>query len=176
MSGASVRGAQRVGLLEDLGDVERLAVHWLRSWGRDPVGQGQLSAALGRGLGADRARNAQAVFDDMMEVSRQYGRRALCRHGCNCQCLGADEAVFATLVEAAATGAQEDATLLAALIVRPDMAMCLAGLAAEFGVVLAALTRRVAQKAPVKDTPNAMRPRQPDLAASLCRPQSATVH
>ena len=41
MSGAMTRGAQRVGLLEDLSsDVERLAVRWLRHWERDPGGAG----------------------------------------------------------------------------------------------------------------------------------------
>ncbi len=176
MSGVTERGAQRVGVLDDLGDVERLAVRWLRSWRRDPVGQGQLNATLSMGLGADRARNTQAVFDDLMEVSRQYGRRPLCRHGCNCQCLGADEAVFATLVETAAAGEQEDATLLASLIVRPDMAMCFAGLAAEFGVVLAALSRSMAQKSARKAHLGAIQKAQPDPGGKIRRPQYATIH
>lgn len=146
MSGALHRGGQRVGLLDDLGDVERLAVHWLRSWGRDPVGVAHLEASLAVGLGPSHARNIKDVFQDMMEVGRLYGRRALCRHGRQCRCLGADEAVFAHLVQAGADGAQEDAALLAALVVRPDMAMCFAGLAAEFGMAL----RKTAQSAPTR--------------------------
>lgn len=155
---AGHRGAQRVGLIEDLGDVERLAVHWLRSWGRDPVGQAHLESSLSVGLGPDQARNIKGVFEDLMEVGRHYGRRALCRHGRNCSCLGADEAVFAHLVEAGANGEQEDAALLAALVVRPDMAMCFAGLAAEFGMAL----NKVVRTAPAR----------PRLPVSV----SATVH
>ena len=158
MSAAHARGAERVGWLEDLGDIERLAVRWLRAFGRDPDGQAHLDAALTVGLGPDQARNIKAVFEDMMHVGRQYGRRALCRHGCHCRCLGADEAVFAHLIEAGANGAQEDAALLASLVVRPDMAMCFAGLATEFGMALT----KVARAAPV-------RPRE-------TTPLSTTVH
>lgn len=158
MSGAPHRGGQRVGLLEDLGDVERLAVRWLRSWGRDPVGIAHLETTLTVGLGPDQARNIKGVFEDLMEVGRQYGRRALCRHGCHCRCLGADEAVFAHLIEAGASGDQEDAALLASLVVRPDMAMCFAGLAAEFGMAL----HKVARAAPARP--------------QISTPVSATVH
>ena len=35
------------------------------------------------------------VFADLMQVGHQFGRRPLCRHGLYCNCLGADEAVFA---------------------------------------------------------------------------------
>ncbi|MEC8575938.1 MAG: hypothetical protein VXZ09_20120, partial [Pseudomonadota bacterium] len=86
------------------------------------------------------------------------GRRALCRHGCHCRCLGADEAVFAHLIEAGANGDQEDAALLASLVVRPDMAMCFAGLAAEFGMALNKVVRAV--------------PARPQVST----PVSATVH
>lgn len=140
------RGAQRVGLIEDLDRVERLAVRWLRHWGRDPEGQAALENALGMALGVDRARSVSGVFADLMEVGHQFGRRPLCRHGLFCQCLGADEAVFAHLIEAASSGETEEAALLASLIVRPDMAMCYAGLATEFGLAMAAMIRATPQK------------------------------
>ncbi|MFY0617156.1 hypothetical protein [Shimia sp.] len=141
MNAAATAGAQRVGWLGDLDDVQRLAVRWLRHWERDPKQQAELHSLLASGLGVERARNAVAVFGDLMEIGGQYGRRQLCRHGCSCRCLGADEAVFAHMVSAAANGETEDAALLAALVVRPDMAMCFAGLAAEFGMALAAASR-----------------------------------
>ncbi|WP_209098663.1 hypothetical protein [Shimia sp. R10_1] len=138
-----MRGAQRVGLLGDLDDVERLAVRWLRHWDRDPEGQAALVTSLGMALGQDRARNVSGVFADLMEIGQQFGRRQLCRHGLYCDCLGADEAVFAHIVEAASNGETEDAAMLASLIVRPDMALCFSGLAAEFGIALAAFARSV---------------------------------
>lgn len=157
MSAAISRGAQRVGLLEDLDDVERLAVRWLRHWQRDPEGQAALERTLGMALGQERARNVSGVFADLMEIGEKYCRRQLCRHGLYCNCLGADEAVFAHLVEAAANGETEDAALLAALIVRPDMALCFSGLAAEFGIALAAFARAVPKH---KSRPSTIRPSQ----------------
>lgn len=156
-----MRGAQRVGLLEDLGDVERLAVRWLRHWERDPEGQAALENTLGMALGVERARNVSGVFADLMEVGHQFGRRQLCRHGLYCQCLGADEAVFAHIIEAASNGETEDAAMLAALIVRPDMALCFSGLAAEFGIALAAFARAVPKP---KKRPAAVRPSAQQLA------------
>ncbi|MBO9398907.1 hypothetical protein J7399_15845 [Shimia sp. R9_1] len=164
------RGAQRVGLLEDLNDVERLAVRWLRHWERDPEGQAALQNSLGMALGPERARNVSGVFADLMQVGHQFGRRPLCRHGLYCNCLGADEAVFAHLIEAASNGENEDAALLASLIVRPDMALCFSGLAAEFGIALAAFTRAVPKpkRRPV--------PKRPSLKAETQAAASHTLH
>ena len=67
MSGAMARGAQRVGLLEDLSSVERLAVRWLRHWERDPEGQAALESSLSMVLGVDRARSVRGVFADLMQ-------------------------------------------------------------------------------------------------------------
>lgn len=134
-------GAQRVGLLTDLGSLEQLAVQCLRQWDRTPATQLRLTAQLAMKLGAGRGRNTQSVLNDLMEVGARYGRRPLSRHHQLCDCLGADEAIFACLIDTAANGDQEDAALLAALIIRPDMASCFAGLAAEFGLALAAILR-----------------------------------
>ncbi|CUH52258.1 hypothetical protein [Shimia marina] len=154
-------GAQRVGWIDDLGHVERFAVRWLRHWERDPSGQAQLQEALATGFGEARARNVTAVFADLMELAHVYGRRKLCRHACHCQCLGADEAIFAHLVETAANGDAEDAAMLAALMVRPDMAMCFAGLAAEFGMAMAALARSLPARPSRPSAQNASRSDSP---------------
>ena len=47
-----------------------------------------------------------------------------------------DECVFARFVALAAEGAREDAVLMAALLVRADLALCLAGLAESIGLGL----------------------------------------
>ena len=58
------------------------------------------------------------------------------RHGTDCPCLGADEACFARVVADASEGAREDAMLVAALMVRPDMAPAAVHLAEALGLAL----------------------------------------
>ena len=58
-------------------------------------------------------------------------------HHVDCTCLGADEACLAAYVDAAASGADEDAALAASLILRPDMSIVLVPMAAEVGRMLA---------------------------------------
>ena len=51
-------------------------------------------------------------------------------------CAGSDECIFARFVALAAEGAREEAVLMAALIVRADVALALAALAEEVGLGL----------------------------------------
>ena len=72
---------------------------------------------------------------------KRFGRRPLLRHQIGCACVGADEACFAGLVAAASEGRHEDALMIAVLVVRPDVAPLLVGLAETLGHAL----RRVAR-------------------------------
>ena len=65
-----------------------------------------------------------------------HARRPLMRHAPGCPCAGADECVFARFVALAAEGAREDAILIAALIVRTDIALTLAIRAETVGLRL----------------------------------------
>lgn len=142
------RGARTVGSLADTSPLEQLAVICLRYWARDPVSQACLLARLADGLGAARGRSTLEVMNEMMEVVGRYGRRPFIRHGKSCDCLGADEAVFAGLIEAGVSGDPEDAVLFAGLIVRADMARPLAGLATEFAIALSGILRASSRSAP----------------------------
>ncbi|WP_270732357.1 hypothetical protein [Shimia sp. Alg240-R146] len=141
-------GARRVGWLADLPAAERMAVRCLRAIGRDAASDTQLTADLALALGPARGHSTKAVLNELMQVAQYYGRRPLCRHADTCDCLDADEAVFAALVGYALNSAQEDATLMASLLVRPDMAQCFAGLATEFGLAMDAMTRTAAPFVP----------------------------
>jgi hypothetical protein len=55
-------------------------------------------------------------------------------HDIACPCVGGDEYALARFVALAAEGDREDAVLLAALLVRADVALCLAPLAEEVGL------------------------------------------
>ncbi|TCL00625.1 hypothetical protein BXY66_3272 [Shimia isoporae] len=141
-------GARRVGWLSDLAPAERMAVRCLRACGRPAGADDQLNADLAMRLGPARGRVTREVLDELMHCARAYGRRPLCRHACNCDCLGADEAVFAALVGHAVHGELEETAQLSSLIVRPDMARNFAGLITEFGFAMDVMTRNAAAQIP----------------------------
>lgn len=100
-------------------------MHCLRLWSDAVEGR----AALPEG-------HSTELLRQICGLCASYGRRPLMRHGLGCACLGADEACFAHMVAAAATGAREDALMLAALIVRPDLAPALVALSEQLGLAL----------------------------------------
>ncbi|WP_425045162.1 hypothetical protein [Primorskyibacter sp. S87] len=125
MNGTDIaRGGRTVGHVGDLSPVEIEAVRALRGWDQ-------------RGSDDEPERSAgEACLSQICQACMSHGRRPFVRHGVTCACLGADEACFAAMVHSASMGDREDATLFAALLVRPDMAPYLAGLAEQFGLAL----------------------------------------
>ena len=71
-----------------------------------------------------------------MERRQCPERRPRLGHAPDCPCAGGDECVFARFVALAAEGAREEAILMAALIVRADLALGLTALAEEIGLGL----------------------------------------
>ena len=130
------RGAAPVGFIEDLNAVEAGAVHFLRLWSDGPDAQARIRRDFITVLGAEHGQRALDAFQALFEICARHGRRPLMRHDVACRCLGADESCFATVLGYASEGAREDAMLLAASFVRPDMAGALAGLAEEVGLAL----------------------------------------
>ncbi|UYV39600.1 hypothetical protein N4R57_16605 [Rhodobacteraceae bacterium D3-12] len=137
-----IRGGAPVGLLAELGPVEAYAVQCLRYWYSGPQERNRVSAELQDFLGADLGQQAVEALQQICELCARHGRRPLMRHQIACKCLGADEACFANFIAAAAEGAREDAMLLASLIVRPDFASSLAGLAQQLGIALRQIATR----------------------------------
>ena len=118
------RGGLPVGHLDDLEPLEASVVAALRLWqpGDETAGVG-----VARAMG------------DLLGLCQHYGCRPLMRHSAGCPCLGADEACLARLVCMATRGEDNDAMLIASLIVRPDVAGGLTRLAQTLGVELGAL-------------------------------------
>src|SRR6185436_12085878 len=94
-------------------------------------------------------RSADLVVEELGELLRLvagHARRPLLGHAPECPCAGGDECVFARFVALAAEGAREEATLMAALLVRPDVALCLAGRAEMVGLgLMRQMTPRMVQ-------------------------------
>lgn len=137
------RGGAPVGYVHELGPVEAGAVLYLRLWCDGPEAQAQVWNDFASGLGPASGRRALKSFETLCDLCVQHGRRPLMHHHVTCKCLGADESCFANFIGYAAEGEREDALLIATTIVRPDMALCLVGVAQEFGLAL----KRMALKA-----------------------------
>ena len=136
MSDAQKRGGAPVGYLSELDAVEATAVLCLRSWSNNSEVRSQVLGEISNALGPTEGTRILQAFDDICSLCARYGRRPLMRHTPQCKCLGADEACFANFIGAASDGDQEDAMLIASMIVRADMAPSLAGLAETFGLAL----------------------------------------
>ncbi|MCA0871215.1 hypothetical protein LCL97_10270 [Seohaeicola saemankumensis] len=132
----SQRGGAAVGQLRHLDPVEAGAVLYLRLWSDGPAGQDNARSDFDIGLGADAGQTAFSALEQICGLCVRYGRRPLIRHHLSCSCVGADESCFANMVAAASQGDREDAIMMAALIVRADLAPCLAGLAESLGLAL----------------------------------------
>jgi hypothetical protein len=131
---ASPTGGAPVGHLEALPPLEGLTVRALRRW--CDSGPRALAEDLGWALGEDHGERAARDFDALCRHCLAGGRRSLMRHALACPCLGADEAAFARLVQTATEGEREDALMLACVMVRPDLAPALVGLAQAAGLSL----------------------------------------
>ncbi len=145
------RGGASVGRLADLDPVEAGAVLCLRLWCDGPAARTQVRGDFAKVLGPEVARRALNSFEELCDLCVSHGRRPLIRHHLTCQCLGADEACFATFIAAATEGARDDAILIATILVRADIAFCLIDHAQAFGLAL----KRMALKATLPVPPPA---------------------
>lgn len=134
MSPEERRGGAPVGYLHEFDAPDAQAICLLRHWCTDG------EAGLHQYLSGGSTKFKTAVLTDAMSqigsVLAQHGRRPFMRHDAQCQCVGGDEACFATMINAAAEGAREDAMMLACLMVRADFSPVLVGLAEQLGLAL----------------------------------------
>lgn len=130
------RGGAPVGYLQDLEPVEASAVIYMRMWFDGPTSQSLVWNDFATALGSQGGRRALREFEQLCGLCAKHGRRPLIRHGVECKCLGGDEASFANIIGFATDGAREDAFLMAANLVRPDMAAAVVALAETFGATL----------------------------------------
>jgi hypothetical protein len=115
---------------------QALMVRYLRDWCDSADGQIRVWSDLATRLGPARGQAALKAFEDMVAILLAFGRRPLVRHQANCTCVGSDEAVVALMVSTAASGAEEEAMMIGALLVRADMIRPLVDAAMRRGVIL----------------------------------------
>lgn len=144
------RGGAPVGFISELDPLEAGAVMYLRLWCSGPEYQSKVRDEFFSLLGPRLGHRALQSLDQLCDLCAREGRRPLMRHNVSCKCLGADESCFANFVAAAAQGENEDAIMIATLLVRPDLAPCLMALATQFGL---ALTRMSVGHSPISNSP-----------------------
>lgn len=121
------RGGAPVGYLKELPALEAAAVIYLRLWCSGPETQAQVWNDFAVQFGGREGSQKLKAFERLMSSITDTARRPVMRHHVECACLGADEAVFANLIGAAANeDTIDDAALFAALLVRPGMATTIA--------------------------------------------------
>ncbi|ALI56238.1 hypothetical protein [Celeribacter marinus] len=81
------------------------------------------------------------VSGQLLSLFHSHGRRPLLSHSKSCNCVGADEAVFVQFVRLAADGQREDATLMALLMIRAQVAPIAVSLAEQLGLLVRMLAR-----------------------------------
>ncbi|WP_291729554.1 hypothetical protein [Leisingera sp. F5] len=154
---SSPRGGVTVGTLSELPPLEAGAVIYLRHWFSGAETRDQMRRDFEVNFGPEMATAAFEAFGYLCNFCAAHGRRPLVRHGMTCKCLGADENCFANLLACAAEGQQDDAHILASLIVTPRKASELTQLASDCGLLMQQI----------------MAPRPPLQPA---RPATATLH
>jgi len=145
----SFRGGSAVGQIRDLGPVEAGAVLYLRLWCEGSGSRDRLCADFHTSLGAEVGQQAVRSIDEICDMLLRYGRRPLLRHHLACTCVGADEACFANFIAAASEGDREDAALIATLLVRADLALCLLKQAETVGLALKQMALQAARHGPL---------------------------
>lgn len=130
------RGGAPVGRLDELPPLERRVISCLRRWCEGPGGPEAVRRDLVARHGPAIGDRIASDFGELLIVTARHARRPLLGHAPECPCAGGDECVFARFVALAAEGAREEAVLIAALMVRADLALPLAALAEGIGLGL----------------------------------------
>lgn len=127
------RGASPVGRVDLLPDPEGWWVRCLRLWCDGDEAQAILRGQLEARFGAERAHDVFVRFTDLMALIFHHSRRPLMHHAPGCDCVGADEAVFALFCSQAVND-REEAMMIACLLLRADVAPLAVSLAQTLGL------------------------------------------
>lgn len=129
-------GAAPVGSLPDMAPHDVNFIIAFRLWNNGVDGQSMLWNLVASQLGPNRARGTLRNFESLMRLCHSHGRRPLMHHAVTCRCAGSDECCLANFINVAATGAREDALMIAMTILRADMAPCALAMAQQIGLAM----------------------------------------
>lgn len=131
-----ISGGMPVGALTDLPEGEQWLIRALRDWCDGAEGQARVRLDVSARFGPERGRRVLSGLEQTLAILLGKGRRRFTRHTGGCPCAGMDEALLAHFVSIAADGAEEDALLMAMLLVPADLMWPLVTAARQVGLEL----------------------------------------
>lgn len=144
-------GAYPVSVLAALPDAQALVVRALRQWCSSPEGPEQVYRTLTARLGRSHGLTCHQAMGEMMHILQRHARRAFVRHGADCRYVGSDEAILAHFVTIAATGAREDAMLIASLLLEGRYLLPFTEAAQQVGLFLLRIEPEIPSPGPIPD-------------------------
>ena len=108
-------GFKPVGFLNEISDIEAVAISLLRSWCNGNDEQFEMTSKLILYLGKEKGFEARSNLNELCKILFYRSRRNFMCHNSDCYCIGAHEAYFANIILALANEDIEEAEILASL-------------------------------------------------------------
>ena len=108
-------GFKPVGFLNEISDIEAVAISLLRSWCNGNDEQFEMTSKLILCLGKEKGFEARSNLNELCKILFYRSRRNFMCHNSDCYCIGAHEAYFANIILALANEDIEEAEILASL-------------------------------------------------------------
>ena len=126
-------GAIPVGFLTELTALEATSISLLRAWCNSEETQFEVITNLILNLGSKKGNQVAEYLRNICNILFLHSRRAFMRHNMDCQCIGADEAYFATIILSATNNNIEEAKSISSLIIKPSLLADFIIIAKELG-------------------------------------------
>jgi len=114
-------GATPVGFLTELTALEATAISLLRAWCNSEETQFEVITNLILNLGSKKGNQVAEYLRNICNILFLHSRRTFMRHNMDCQCIGADEAYFATIILSASNNNIEEAKSISSLFINPSL-------------------------------------------------------
>ena len=114
-------GATPVGFLTELTALEATSISLLRAWCNSEETQFEVITNLILTLGSEKGNQVAEYLRNICKILFLHSRRTFMRHNMDCQCIGADEAYFATIILSPTNNNIEEAKSISSLILKPSL-------------------------------------------------------
>jgi hypothetical protein len=114
-------GFKPVGFLNEISDIEAVAISLLRSWRNGNYEQFEMTSKLILYLGKEKGFEARSNLNELCKILFYRSRRNFICHNSDCYCIGAHEAYFANIILALANEDMEGAEILASLFLEANI-------------------------------------------------------
>jgi hypothetical protein len=134
-------GATPVGFLTELTALEATSISLLRAWCNSEETQFEVITNLILNLGSEKGNQVAEYLRNICKILFLHSRRTFMRHNMDCQCIGADEAYFATIILSATNNNIEEAKSISSFILKPSLLSDFVITAKELGSTIKILNK-----------------------------------